>query len=61
MSQADDKVTQATDQLTELLTGAGYRVEELMAGSPAAILNVFSGGTEGPDGYLYTLTASVTP
>lgn len=51
----------AADELTALLTSAGYRVEELSGTDDIAILNVFSGGTEGEIGYLYTLTASVTP
>lgn len=61
MAQIQSETERAADELTQLLTTTGYRVEELAGADGLAILDVFSGGTEGQDGYLYTLTASVTP
>lgn len=44
--------------LHESLTNGGWRTEEL-AGDPT-IINVYEQGTTGDDGYVFTLTASVT-
>jgi len=44
--------------LLQTLANGGWRTEEL--GGDPAIINVYEAGTEGDDGYLFTLTASVT-